>query len=54
MKILITGANGYIGSRVCLFAKKCGHEVIACDVSCSHLPSDIKFIKCNKIANIGL
>ena len=54
MKILITGANGYIGSRVCLFAKKLGHEVIACDVSCSHLPSDIKFIKCNIFENLKI
>ena len=54
MKILITGANGYIGSRVCSFAKECGQEVIACDVSCSHLTSDIKFIECNIFENLKI
>lgn len=54
MKILITGANGYIGSRVCSFVKECGHEVIACDVSCSHLAPNIKFIECDIFENLKI
>ena len=44
MKILVTGANGYIGSKVCSFLDSLGHEVIACDINNSYLNSKIKFI----------
>ena len=29
MKIVITGASGYLGSRLCLFLANNGHEIIA-------------------------
>ncbi len=47
MKILVTGANGYIGSRVILALTKYPVEVIATDVSASHLPSGVRFIEAN-------
>ena len=31
MKILVTGASGYIGSQTCKLLKQQGHTVIACD-----------------------
>ena len=42
-KILITGANGYIGSHVANLANKKGFKVIACDFSNSNLDKDIEF-----------
>lgn len=47
MKILVTGANGYIGSKVCSYIERSGHKVIACDISDSHLDGGIEFIKCD-------
>ena len=32
MKVLVTGANGYIGRHVCLQLLDKGHDVIACDL----------------------
>lgn len=32
MKVLVTGANGYIGRHVCLKLLDKGHDVIACDL----------------------
>ena len=40
-KILITGANGYIGSHVANLAHKKGLKVIACDFSNSNLDKNI-------------
>jgi len=37
MKILVTGANGYIGSNVIRLLLDQGHTVIACDVSTGHI-----------------
>ena len=31
MKVLVTGAGGYIGSQTCKLLKKQGHTVIVCD-----------------------
>ena len=31
-KILVTGANGYIGQRVVPFALDKGYQVVACDI----------------------
>ena len=43
IKILITGANGYIGSHVANLAYKLGYDVVACDFSNSNLNPNIKF-----------
>ena len=45
--ILITGANGYIGSHVANLAHRKGYKVIACDFSNSNLNSDIEFKNIN-------
>lgn len=47
MKILVTGANGYIGSRV--IKQLCDYkvEVIATDISNENIDSRAKFIKAN-------
>lgn len=47
MKILITGANGYIGSKVVKFLCDNNYEVIACDVNNEHIDSRAKYIKAN-------
>jgi nucleoside-diphosphate-sugar epimerase len=51
--ILVTGATGYIGARLCLYLKKCGYEVIGL---CRYIPeskkeyfSGIKIIENNLI-----
>ncbi len=45
MKILVTGANGYIGSRVIEQLKKYPVEIIATDIESAHVPKDVRFIK---------
>jgi dTDP-6-deoxy-L-talose 4-dehydrogenase (NAD+) len=45
MKILVTGANGFIGSRVVTELLKLGVTVIATDISNSHIDSRANFIK---------
>lgn len=47
MKILVTGANGYIGSKVVNYLYKNGFDVIASDISNSNLDKNIKFIQSN-------
>ena len=42
MKILITGANGYIGSHVVTSLLDKGQHVIACDVVTNHLIQEHK------------
>lgn len=54
MKILVTGANGYIGSKVCSFLDILGHKVIACDISNSHLNSKIKFINFDIFSDLNI
>lgn len=44
MKILITGANGYIGSKAARALLDAGHEVIAADVSAEHIDPRAKII----------
>ena len=47
MKILVTGANGYIGSKVVKQLCDDGAEVIASDFDNSNIDSRAKFIKAN-------
>ncbi len=47
MRILITGANGYIGSRVVKSLLDMGNEVIATDISNEHIDNRADFIKAN-------
>lgn len=44
MKVLVTGANGFIGKHMCLQLKRRGHEVLAYDIDSKEedLLSDIK------------
>lgn len=45
MKIMITGANGYIGSHVVNELLREGYCVVAVDINDNNLPSDCKFVK---------
>lgn len=47
MKILVTGANGYIGSKLVIKLLNMGNEVIATDFSNEHIDERAKFIKCD-------
>lgn len=53
MRILITGASGYIGRHV---VKECldhGHEVIACDIDFKDIDERAKYIKCDIFEKSG-
>lgn len=47
MKILVTGANGYIGSKVVNYLFENGFDVVATDISNKNLNSKINFISSN-------
>ncbi|MCH3976604.1 MAG: NAD(P)-dependent oxidoreductase [Bacilli bacterium] len=47
MKILITGANGYLGSKIVKSLCDLNHVVIATDLNCENIDSRAKFIKAN-------
>jgi dTDP-4-dehydrorhamnose reductase len=47
MKILVTGANGYIGSKVVKNLCDRNIEVIAADIDSAHVDSRAKFVKSN-------
>ncbi len=47
MKILITGANGYIGSKIVTKLLDFGNDVIATDFDNSHIDERAKFVKAN-------
>ncbi len=46
-KILVTGANGYIGVKVVNQLIQLGYDVIATDLSNSNIRENVKFIKSN-------
>lgn len=45
MKILVTGANGYIGSKVVKALCDLNQDVIATDLSCSHIDNRASFVE---------
>lgn len=47
MKILVTGANGYLGSGIVEAILNNGHEVVATDFSTDHIDERAKKISCN-------
>ena len=47
MKLLITGANGYIGSNVAKELHKQGFDIVCVDLDNNHLDEDINFVKAN-------
>lgn len=51
MKILVTGANGYVGSKVVLELYKSGVDVIATDISNTQLDKKIKFVRSDIFQN---
>lgn len=46
-KILVTGANGYIGQHVVRALLDSGHQVAACDINFSEMDSRVRQIKFN-------
>lgn len=47
MKILITGANGYLGQGIVRHVLDCGHEVIATDLQVDHVDQRADRYACN-------
>lgn len=47
MKILVTGANGYLGQGIVNSILDSGNEVIACDFKTDHIDARAKAIACN-------
>lgn len=43
MKILVTGANGYIGSHLVKFLLDCGHDIVAVDLKSDNIDSRALF-----------
>jgi len=53
MRILVTGANGYIGSKVVSKLLDMGNEVIATDLSNSNIDTRAKYIQVNIFDNLN-
>lgn len=51
MKILITGANGYIGSHVVTSLIDKGIDVVACDVATNHIDSRAEIVQYDILGN---
>lgn len=47
MRILVTGANGYLGRGICQVLHEKGHEVIATDLQTKELSEEFKKIDCD-------
>ena len=47
MRVLITGANGYLGQGIVKHVIECGHEVVAADYSTEHVDCRAERISCN-------
>ena len=45
MRVLVTGASGFVGSKACPYLTKCGHEVLAFSRSSCNFPSGLDLIK---------
>ena len=51
MRVLITGASGFVGKKACSYLAKFGHEITANSRNKCELPSNIKFVKGENIFN---
>lgn len=47
MRILVTGANGYLGRGICNELSTMGHEIIATDMKIDGLPNEVEGIECD-------
>lgn len=47
MKILVTGANGYLGQGIVNHILNCGHQVVATDFSVDHVDSRAEKMTCD-------
>lgn len=47
MKILVTGANGYLGQGIVKHILDCGHQVVATDFMVDHVDDRVKKIACD-------
>lgn len=47
MKILVTGANGYLGQGIVKHILECGHQVVAADFSTEHIDDKSEKMACN-------
>ena len=52
MRILVTGASGFIGRNACPYLSSLGHEVIAFSRTSYNFSSDINFITANSLSSI--
>ena len=52
MRILVTGASGFIGRNTCPYLSSLGHEVIAFSRTSYNFSSDINFITANSLSSI--
>lgn len=53
MKILVTGANGYIGSHVVKALLDKGHEVVACDMRTENVDKRARTMECDIFGERG-
>ncbi|MBO8217674.1 NAD-dependent epimerase/dehydratase family protein [Prochlorococcus marinus] len=52
MRVLITGASGFVGSKACTYLKDNGHEVFAHSRTYCNFPQEIKLIRGGSLSNI--